>query len=102
MKQLNWCNKNILDECYKGLDLIDFVEYKQYILEHVSFVKVLRDLNIKPVSCSTGKYTHKMTCPFKFHKNGKERTASFRLHDKKNIFTCFGCGSYGSILDFLR
>ena len=43
-----------------------------------------------------------MTCPFKFHKNGRERTGSFRFNEKKKTFTCFGCNESGDILRFLQ
>lgn len=80
----------------------DFNNYRDFIFEHVSFVKILRDLKLRPEECSTGKYTHRMTCPFKFHKNGRERTGSFRLNDKKKTFTCFGCNESGDVLRFLQ
>lgn len=102
MKEIKWCSDNWIDESWKQPAPVDYSEYKQYILEHVSFNKVLRDLKLKPVECSTGKYTHKMTCPFKFHKNGRERTSSFRFHDKKNTFVCYGCTESGDILKFLQ
>jgi DNA primase len=35
-------------------------------------------------------------CPF----HG-ERTPSFTVTDKKNFYHCFGCGSNGSVIDFL-
>ena len=80
----------------------DYGNYRDFILEHVSFVKILRGFKLRPEECSTGKYTHRMVCPFKFHKGGRERTGSFRFNEKKKTFTCFGCNESGDILRFLQ
>lgn len=79
----------------------DFLEYKQFILENVSFTQALDHFKLRYEDCNNGKYTHKMICPFKFHKNGRERTGSFRFNNNEGIFTCFGCNSGGTLLDFL-
>lgn len=79
----------------------DLNEYRQYIYDHVKFSDVLRALKLRPEECSTNRYSHRMICPFKFHKNGRERTGSFRFSDEKKIFTCFGCNESGDILKFL-
>lgn len=79
----------------------DMNEYRQYILEHIKFSKVMRALKLQPEECLTTRYSHRMICPFKFHKNGRERTGSFRFSDQKNIFTCFGCNEAGDTLKFL-
>ena len=80
----------------------DYNNYRDFIFEHVSFVKILRGFKLRPEECSTGKYTHRMQCPFKFHKGGRERTGSFRFNEKKKTFTCFGCNESGDILRFLQ
>lgn len=80
----------------------DFILYKDYILERISFVKVLRSFKLRPEECSSGKYTHRMVCPFKFHKGGRERTGSLRFNEKKKTFTCFGCNEGGDLLRFLQ
>jgi len=80
----------------------DLNDYRQFIFDHVSFVEVLKRFNLRSEECSTGKYTHRMICPFLFHKNGKERTASFRFNDKTKKFSCYGCNEGGDVLDFLR
>ena len=80
----------------------DFSDYKEFIFNSVSFVGILRAMKLEPEDSSTGKYTHRMICPFKFHKNGNERTGSFRFNENTKSFICFGCGTSGTILDFLR
>jgi len=92
------CNETSFEQ--PGAD--DYILYKDFILERISFVKILRSLKLRPEECSTGKYTHRMICPFKFHKGGRERTGSFRLNEKKKTFTCFGCNESGDILRFLQ
>jgi DNA primase len=85
---------------YPGAD--DYNNYRDFIFEKISFIKVMRNLKLRPEECSTGKYTHRMICPFKFHKGGRERTGSFRINEKKKTFTCFGCNEGGDILRFLQ
>jgi hypothetical protein len=46
-------------------------------------------------------YTHKTTCPFKSHKNGRENTPSFTLYENTNSYTCFGCGIGNRAVDFV-
>jgi len=103
IKSAKWCSdKNGIDPSWGGSMSEDFVEYKTYILEHVSFITVLKYFKLKPEVCPTGKYTHRMVCPFSFHKNGKERTGSFRLDEKKGTYMCFGCTEGGDVLKFLQ
>jgi hypothetical protein len=80
----------------------DFNDYKDFILEHISFIKILRSFKLHPDECFNGRYTHRMICPFRFHKNGRERTGSFRLNADKKTFNCFGCNVGGDILKFLQ
>ena len=46
-------------------------------------------------------YNRKIPCPFKFHQNGNERTASFWYYPDTNSFYCFGCKSSRSPSDFV-
>jgi hypothetical protein len=46
-------------------------------------------------------YSNKCKCPFKFHKNGNERTPSFGLIRNTNNFYCFGCKSAGGPVNFV-
>ena len=38
-------------------------------------------------------------CPF--HSGGAERTGSFKVYNGNRGWTCFGCGSSGSVIDFV-
>lgn len=80
----------------------DFTEYKDFILDRITFTKILKKFKLRPDGCAAGKYTHRMVCPFVFHKGGNERTGSFRIDDKNNRFCCFGCTETGDILKFLQ
>ena len=44
----------------------------------------------------------KIICPFIQHKNGKEKSPSFKIYDQTNSFHCFGCQRSGSVIDFLH
>ncbi len=102
IKKLKWYGKSGIDPTWRKPPPDDFNDYRQYIFDHTSFAKIMRDYKLRVEECSTAKYTHKMVCPFKFHKNGRERTGSFRFNDKKKTFTCFGCTEGGDILKFLQ
>lgn len=101
IKKIKWHGKDGIDPTWELMPAIDFNDYRQYIFDNTDFAKVMRTLKLNPEQCSTGKYTHRMVCPFKFHKNGRERTSSFRFNNKKKTFVCFGCNSNGNLLDFL-
>ena len=39
------------------------------------------------------KYNRKTTCPFKSHKGGREKSASFYYYPETNSFRCYGCNT---------
>lgn len=102
IKKIKWHGKNGIDPTWELPPADDFNDYRQFIYDNISFSKILKNLKLHPEECSTGKYSHRMVCPFKFHKNGKERTGSFRFSEEKKTFTCFGCTESGDMLKFLQ
>lgn len=44
---------------------------------------------------------NKSICPFKFHKNGQERSPSFIFYPTTNSFYCWGCQKGGSSCNFV-
>jgi len=46
-------------------------------------------------------HNRKVTCPFKFHSNGQERTPSFWYYPDTNSFNCFGCSHGGGPVQFV-
>jgi len=40
-------------------------------------------------------------CPFKSHKNGNERSASFGFNPTEDRFYCFGCRKSGRAVQFI-
>jgi CHC2-type zinc finger protein len=62
----------------------------------VPIIQVFRHYNIKiPAGIKI------ITCPFKFHKGGKERTPSFEYYAHTNTFYCHGCTSGTKAVDFV-
>lgn len=101
-KKIKWFGESGVDPTWNNHQINDFDDYKQYIFDHISFVKIMQGFNLYPEQCSSGKYSHRMICPFKFHKNGREKTGSFRFSEKNKLFMCFGCCEGGGILRFLQ
>ena len=66
------------------------IEYTEYIKENVSIIDIVEraGINLKH---------NKACCPFHH-----EKTPSFSVHPKKNIFKCFGCGIGGDVIEFTR
>lgn len=66
------------------------IDYTEYIKENVSIIDIAEraGVNLKH---------NKACCPFHH-----EKTPSFSVHPKKNIFKCFGCGVGGDVIEFTR
>lgn len=66
------------------------IDYTEYIKENVSIIDIVEraGVNLKH---------NKACCPFHH-----EKTPSFSVHPKKNIFKCFGCGIGGDVIEFTR
>jgi hypothetical protein len=62
----------------------------------IGLTRVIKLYNIKLPSGVT-----KITCPFKNHKGGRERSPSFQLFLHTNSFYCYGCQSHGNSVDFV-
>ena len=63
------------------------------------FEKIKAEVNIADVVEDFGvklNYHDKGLCPFH-----KEKTPSFSVDRKTNIFTCFGCGETGDVIAFV-
>ena len=70
--------------------------------EKSSCFSILEAYKVKLVeSASSNGWTHKATCPFKSHKGGNERDASFGYNSKEDRFYCFGCRKSGRAVDFI-
>lgn len=61
---------------------------------------VLQSYNI-PLIKSFSDWSTSVTCPFPFHKNGNERSASFGYNFKRDFFHCFGCSTSGRSVEFI-
>lgn len=48
------------------------------------------------------RHNPKSTCPFKSHKGGKEKSASFYFYNKTNSYWCFGCKNGSTPIDFVK
>lgn len=50
---------------------------------------------------TSGKFTHKCTCPSTDHKGGRESTPSFFVSAETGQFYCFGCAIFGNSFDLI-
>jgi hypothetical protein len=85
-------NRN-LAEAFAGKD------YYQELINQantVPLVKVFRHYGIR-----LDFHNKKVTCPFKSHKGGRERTPSFYFYPDTNSFNCYGCSIGGSPCNFV-
>ncbi len=64
----------------------------QQIRDRVSIVDVVGDY----VTLKKDGANHKGLCPFH-----SEKTPSFKVHEDKGIYKCFGCGESGNVFGFL-
>lgn len=62
----------------------------------VPLIKVLKLYGVR-----VEQYSHNITCPFKSHKNGKERTPSFSCIFDTNSFYCHACHIGGGPVNFV-
>jgi CHC2 zinc finger len=76
--------------------------------QHKQYQELIAKANTVPLILILAKYhiridqtTNKITCPFKFHSNGQERTASFYYYHNDNSFWCFGCKTGRKPTDFV-
>jgi hypothetical protein len=72
------------------------------------FSELIAKANTVPIQTIFGKYgiridpsIQKITCPFKHHQGGHERTPSFYLYPDTNSFWCFGCKTGRAPVDFV-
>jgi hypothetical protein len=72
--------------------------YKELIRKanSVPIIQLLKQYNIK---ASPG--VKLITCPFKSHKGGRERTPSFECYPHTNTFYCHGCSTGTKPVDFV-
>lgn len=82
-----------LREAFTGKD------FYQTLISQAGSVGLSRVLKLYHVKVPAG--VNKITCPFKNHKGGREKTPSFQLFFHTNSFYCYGCTSHGNSVDFV-
>lgn len=80
-RQMDYENKEILDEIVKKINLLDF-------LENIYGIEFIEQPN--------GEY--RTRCPFPDH---DDSTPSFDVNKEKGLFICRGCGAGGTIIGFV-
>lgn len=80
----------------KSLKIVDIVQKTVEQANTVNLSEVLQHYNIYP-----DEQTRKTICPFTFHLNGQERSASFYYYPESGTFYCFGCKATGRPVDFV-
>lgn len=76
--------------------------FAETLITKINILDILNKYKIDYTTCFAGNFSHKCKCPFSFHSNGEERTASFFISEQENSFYCFGCNSGGSVIDFVK
>lgn len=75
---------------------VDVVKQTIELANTVNLLDILYGYNF-----NIDKYNRKICCPFPFHKNGHEQSASFYFYSETNSFFCFGCKSGGGPVEFV-
>jgi len=68
----------------------------QHIIEEIKDRTSIREVVEDYVRLHKDGANYKGLCPFH-----NEKTPSFKVHDEKGIFKCFGCGESGNVFTFL-
>jgi len=66
------------------------------VIEQIKYQIPIRDVVSEYVRLQKKGANYSGICPFH-----KEKTASFMVHDSRQIFHCFGCGESGNVFTFL-
>lgn len=72
------------------------------ILDKVSILDILDHCKLEYGNASSGDFAFKMRCPFHWHAEGMERTASFYISREQDSFYCFGCNYSGNTINLAQ
>ena len=88
---------------WEKIDLpwLEHEAFATLIDKKINILDILDKFNIEYINSHTGKFSHKLRCPFPIHSSGNERTASMFICAENNSFYCFGCNSSGSPANFV-
>ena len=88
---------------WEKIDLpwLEHEAFATLIDKKINILDILDKFNIEYINSHTGKFSHKLRCPFPIHSSGNERTASMFICADKNSFYCFGCNSGGNVINFV-
>lgn len=76
----------------------DDKDSSKILIKQANTINIL--LVFKGYGIKLDEYNRKCQCPFLFHKNGSEHSASFYYYKNTNSFYCFGCKHGGGPTDF--
>lgn len=74
-------------------------DYYQELIAKANTVPIIKLFKYYAIRLDA--YNRKTTCPFRSHKGGRERTASFYYYPDTNSFYCFGCKARAHTCDFV-
>lgn len=74
-------------------------DYYQDLINKANSVPIINIFKL--YGYNLNEYNKKIICPFKFHKGGRESTASFCYYAATNSFKCFGCNAGGRACEFI-
>jgi len=89
MKTLDW---NDID--------VSWIVCEDVVLDKVGILDILDKCDLDYATVSGGEFSYRMRCPFTWHADGAERTASLYISRDQDSFYCFGCNYNGNTINF--
>lgn len=81
---------------------VSWLAGENVILDKVGILDILDKCRLEYTAVSSGDFAYRMRCPFPWHADGAERTASMYISKDQDSFYCFGCNYNGNTINFAQ